>query len=247
MRRAFTLVELLVAIGVIAVLASLGVAVGTGVLARSERIRMESALTLLEESILVMEQTRGQTLTFRRVNKQGTKDVMRFYDITEDPDVQRAYIMPLLLGVLRNNEASASVLAGIDPDLLKSERPQNAPNTAPPITNLRDPWGEQVAVIPCGRSATRYEIREARRLLREGEGTDDADPLDIGVDLNDFTVRTEDERVVRASCDGRRWLFVSNGPDRQFGRAFSEDSSDAPRLQQWEDNVLNYAPVRPNP
>lgn len=239
----FTLVELLVAIGVIAVLASLVVAVGTGVLARSERTQMEGAYQSLDQAILAMEESRGQPLVFNRrrsMTDPARQDGMQFSDVDELPPnfVNEAYIMPRLLALLAANNAAWASLSAIHPDLLRREE-KTWPDGHRTIWNLRDPWGQQVAVIPPGRAATRGEMRKARDAVRAGGTTAAADPLGIGIDFADDTVRTIDEVNVGVSCAGRRWLFVSTGPDRVWGRAGSSGA--------WQDNVLNYEPVRISP
>jgi prepilin-type N-terminal cleavage/methylation domain-containing protein len=241
-RRAFTLVELLVAIGVIAVLAALVVAVGTGVLARSERSQVESAFEAVDQAIVALEESRGQALVFNRrrdIANPDRQDGMRFSDIDELPPgvVNEAYIMPRLLAILAANSVAWSGLSTISPDLLRREdRRWNDGSVTE--WNLRDPWGNQITVYPPGRAATRGELRRARQLVRAGGTTAGADPLGLGIDLHDATVRTLDEVSLGASCSGRRWLFVSAGPNRAGGRADAAASAD---------DIRNYEPVRPQP
>ena len=241
--RAFTLVELLVAIGVIAVLASLVVAVGTGVLARGERTHMESAYQALDQAILALEEARGQPLVFNRrrsMSDAAMQDGMRFSDVDELPPnfVNEAYIMPRLLALLAANGAAWSSLSTIHPDMLRHEE-KSWPDGRRTVWNLRDPWGQQVAVVPPGRAATRGEVRRAREALRAGRSTSVADPLRLGIDPSDDTVRTMDEVSMGVSCTGRRWLFISTGPDRTPGRMGTAGA--------WQDNVLNYEPVGVQP
>jgi prepilin-type N-terminal cleavage/methylation domain-containing protein len=66
----FTLVELLVVIGIIAILASMVLAVSGGVLATSERKQVEDTFTLLNKAIQELELTRGQELVFSRKKKR---------------------------------------------------------------------------------------------------------------------------------------------------------------------------------
>ena len=249
-RRAFTLVELLVAIGVIAVLASLVVAVGGGVLARGERTQVESMFQALDQAILAMEETRGQPLVFNRrrdLTDPARQDNAKFSDIDELPNAG-AYIMPRLLGLLAGNPAAWSALSSIPPDFLRREPKDNWPDNVKTTWNLRDPWGEQIAVMPPGRPATRGEIKKAREALRTGGTTAGVDPLGIGIDMADATVRTTDEGAfMKAACVGRKWLFISYGPDRKMGQAFGQGTPNQDGTQSWDDNVLNYEPVRLNP
>ncbi|NBX25902.1 MAG: type II secretion system protein [Planctomycetes bacterium] len=239
-RSGFTLTELLVAIGVIAVLASLVVAVGTGMLARGERTQMESAYQALDQAILAMEESRGQPLVFNRrrsMSDAAMQDGMAFSDLDELPPtfVNEAYIMPRLLALLAANGAAWNSLSAVSPDLLRREE-KVWPDGRRTTWNLRDPWGQQVAVVPPGRAATRGEIRRARDAVRAGQRTSSADPLRLGIDLGDDTM---DEVSMGVSCTGRRWLFISTGPDRTSGRMGTSGA--------WQDNVLNYEPVGAQP
>ena len=255
----FTLVELLVVIGIIAVLAGLVLAVGGGVLRRSERTTTETALTSLDQAIEEMEQQRGQALVFNRrtsVTDPAGQDGLPFYDINELPPgfVNEAYIMPRLMALLAANPACWSLMAGVPSDLLRRENKVWADGTTTHY-NLRDAWGEQIAVVPCGRPATYSEIQQAREQLRGSGSTKGADPLKIGIDFEDYTVRTTDEWSLNTGCVGRRWLFLSRGPDRQLGmppwgpgglgaRVFDANRDGQP---DWDDNVLSYQPVRNQP
>jgi prepilin-type N-terminal cleavage/methylation domain-containing protein len=255
--RGFTLVELLVVIGVIAVLAGLVLAVGSGVLRRTERTMTETALTSLEQAIDELELQRGQALVFNRrkgVGDSDPQDALPFMDVNELPPgfVNEAYIMPRLIALLAANQASAAMLERIPGDLLRAEE-KRWPDGAVTRMNLRDAWGEQIAVVPCGRPATRSEIIRAREVLRTGRTSAEADPLAIGIDLEDGTVRTTDEWSLNTGCRGRRWLFISRGPDQSLGMPAwgaggpATSVSDANRDGQpdWADNLFNYEPGRP--
>jgi prepilin-type N-terminal cleavage/methylation domain-containing protein len=247
--RGFTLVELLVAIGVIAILASLVIAVGGGVLARGERTQVESMFQALDVAVTALEESRSQPLVFNRrrsLTDSSQQDNARFSDIDELTNTG-AYIMPRLLAILAGNANAWSALSSISPDLLRREE-KTWPDGVKTTWNLRDPWGEQIVVIPPGRAASRGEIRKAREELKAGKPTSTADPLGFGIDLADATVRTADEGVyIKAACVGRRWLFISKGPDRNMGQAFGQGTPDANGLLPWDDNVLSYEPGRLNP
>ena len=257
--RGFTLVELLVVIGVIALLAALVVATASGVLMRSERALTETGLTALETAIGELEQTRGQALTFNRrtsVADESKQDGLAFRDIDELPPgfVNEAYIMPRLIALLAANQACWSELSAAPSDLLRREV-RSWPDGVTTQWNLRDAWGEQIAVVPCGRPATRGELKAAREALRAGGSTRAADPLGIGIDLDDGTVRTTDEWSLNTGSVGRRWLFLSRGPDRALGMPPWGPGGLAARVADangdgkpdWDDNLTNYEPRRIDP
>ena len=257
--RGFTLVELLVVIGVIAMLAGLVLAVASGVLMRGERTITETACTSLGQAIDELELRRGQPLTFNRrlgVSDSSPQDGLAFHDLNELPPgfVNEAYIMPRLVALLAANQACWAMLQEIPPDLLRAEERRWADGTVTKF-NLRDAWGEQIAVVPSGRPATRSEIIRAREALRTSGSTASADPLGVGIDLDDGTVRTTDEWSLNTGCLGRRWLFISRGPDRLLGMppwgaggpATSVSDSNRDGQPDWSDNVFNYEPGRNQP
>lgn len=241
----FTLVELLVSIGVIAILAAMVVAVSSGVLMRGDRGQVESAFRCLDQAITAHEQVSGRPLGFSRrlavPAASGQEDGMRFADVEELPPnfVNEAYIMPRLLAVLAADAQAWASLSAISPDMLRREQGRRWPDGTVTDWNLRDPWGGQIAVVPCGRPATRGELKDARDRVRRGLSTAGADPLGIGIDLADGTVRTADERAVGRVCSGRQWLFISTGPDGRGG--WSPDAA------AWADNIFSHEPARVGP
>ena len=238
----FTLIELLVVIGIIAILASLVLAVSGGILATSERKQVEDTFTLLDKAIRELELSRGQELVFSRITSNSTPE-LAFYDIKEQPIGQPAYIMPELLKLLMNNDRSREFISKMNPDFLK--RTGTGTNV---VLDLVDTWGKRIAVVPCGRPATEREMRGAYRTSNNVKGDPvKADPLEIGIDRDDRTVRTNDEQYLGV-CSGRRWTFVSAGPDQNLGAPpWSDKQSDNNKdgVSDWSDNIFSQTLTKP--
>ena len=137
----FTLIELLVVIGIIAILASLVLAVSGGILATSERKQVEDTFTLLDKAIRELELSRGQELVFSRITSNSTPE-LAFYDIKEQPIGQPAYIMPELLKLLMNNDRSREFISKMNPDFLK--RTGTGTNV---VLDLVDTLGKRIAKV----------------------------------------------------------------------------------------------------
>ena len=238
----FTLVELLVVIGIIAILASLVLAVSGGILATSERKQVDDTFTLLDKAIRELELSRGQELVFSRITTDSTPE-LAFYDIKEQPVGQPAYIMPELLKLLMNNDRSREFMSKMNPDFLK--RTGTGTNL---VLDLVDTWGKRIAVVPCGRPATEREMRSAYRTVGSVKGDPvTADPLKIGIDSGDRTVRTNDEKYLGV-CSGRRWTFISCGPDQNLGAppwATTQADANKDGVNDWNDNIFSQTLTQP--
>jgi len=246
----FTLIELLVVIGIIAILASMVLAVSGGVLANSERKQVEDTFTLLNQAIRELELTRGQDLVFSRLSSSATVPELSFYDIKEEPPNTPAYIMPKLLALLRSNDRSREFISKINPDFLKRIEKPTSPLNANENIDLVDAWGNRIAVVPCGRPATDREMRDAYR-VGSTKTPVTADSFAIGIDRDDRTVRTNDEKYLGV-CSGRRWTFVSRGPDGLLGiPPWSTSASTKDRdgnsdgIADWDDNIFSQSLTQP--
>ena len=244
----FTLIELLVVIGIIAILASLVLAVSGGILATSERKQVEDTFTLLDKAIRELELSRGQELAFSRVKSANDPSELAFYDILEVPTATTAYIMPKLLKILRNNDRSREFISKINPDFLKKINTPTTPLTPDENLDLVDTWGKRISVIPCGRPATEREMRSAYRTENSVKGNPlTADPMGFGIDRDDRTVRTFDEKYVGV-CSGRRWTFISSGPDQNLGAppwATTQSDANKDGVSDWADNIFSQTLTQP--
>ena len=253
MKRAttgFTLIELLVVIGIIAILASMVLAVSGGVLASSERKQVEDTFTLLNQATRELELTRGQDLVFSRLSSSATVPELSFYDIKEEPPSTPAYIMPKLLALLRSNDRSREFISKINPDFLKRIEKPSSPLNANENIDLVDAWGNRIAVVPCGRPATDREMRDAYR-VGSTKTPVTADSFAIGIDRDDRTVRTNDEKYLGV-CSGRRWTFVSRGPDGLLGLPLWSSSAttkdrdgNSDGIADWDDNIFSQSLTQP--
>ena len=248
----FTLIELLVVIGIIAILASLVLAVSGGILATSERKQVEDTFTLLDKAIREMELSRGQELVFSRtLNKQGASidadklPELVFYDVNESSSIQGAYIMPTVLSLLMNNDRSREFISKINPDFLK--RTGLGTPASPYVLDLVDTWGKRISVIPCGRPATEREMRNAYRFGTSFGPVNADSNYQLGIDKDDRTVRTYDE-FLYGVCSGRRWAFISSGPDQNLGTPpWSATQSDKNKdgVSDWNDNIFSQTLTQP--
>ncbi|MEI6273623.1 MAG: type II secretion system protein [Phycisphaerae bacterium] len=242
----FTLVELLVVIGIIAILASMVLAVSSGILATSERKQVEDTFTLLDKAIHELELTRGQELVFSRKLSASAPTELKFFDVEEDPAATTAYIMPKLLALLMNNDRSREFISKINPDFLKRIAKPLPPLNPNENLDLVDPWGKRIAVVPCGRPATEREMRDAYR-AGSTKTPVTADPLKIGIDRDDRTVRTNDEQAIGV-CSGRRWTFISCGPDQNLGMPpwnAKRVDSNSDGVDDWADNIFSQPLTQP--
>jgi hypothetical protein len=158
--------------------------------------------------------------------------------------------MPKLLALLKSNDRSREFINKINPDFLKQS---GVGTTASPyILDLVDAWGNRIAVVPCGRPATEREMRSAYRTVGSVKGNPiTADPLGIGIDSIDRTVRTEDETYLGV-CSGRRWTFVSRGPDGSLGvpawnttATAKQRDGNSDGIDDWGDNIFSQTLTEP--
>ncbi len=186
--RGFTLIELVVVIGLILILVGLTMAVGVAIRAQSETRQTENVLILLDQAVKQWEIAADRQLSWGTTNL-STGVV---YDINEpdEADVQ----LTQLLGRISTNQSARDILAQIDNDFLQQFEENDVT-----FLKLVDPWGTQVYLIHPGRVVDPINFP-----------TDPPDP-----DL-DGTIRTPHENVFGVAVN-RALLFVSAGPDGDFG------------------------------
>ncbi len=208
--RGFTLIELVVVIGLILILVGLTMAVGVAIRAQSETRETENVLILLDHAVKQWEIAADRQLSW------GTEDEPvngAVYDIDDQNFADDQ--LTQLLGRISTNQSAKDILAQIDNDFLQ----QDDGNLE---LKLVDPWGTQICLVHPGRVADPVNFPN--------------DPPEPDLD---GTIRTpyEDDFGIAVN---RALLFVSAGPDGDFGTLDSTD----PGFDSGAaaDNVYSYKP-----
>ena len=249
-RRAFTVLELVVVIGIILILMSLALTVTSAVLAANDRRSLQMTFAMLEQAVESWQSQAGHELTTgRRSGPTGPSQVdftlaatgpSAAYDIYEE-NFNSTYAICVVLERLATNPDSAEIIARIPSSSIRfvplsganaveplptgwtSTSPQTDPNQMPAYASVReifDPWNRRVAVIFPGRAATKKELADALAVATP--------PAIPQFDFEDGSVRTWDEQSMGV-CRSRRLCFVSAGPDGDFAT--------------YGDNIFSYEPL----
>lgn len=213
LRSGFTLVEMVIVIGIIVLLVGLTVAV-LGTLTRSsETRRTEDALKLIDTAYQEWKNLSERDVTYGIANNPTAGVV---YDITQDiapGDADDHEATDELIGRLLKNAQAKDILANINATMLKQ-------HAGPGLeTTLLDAWDTEVVTVFPGRLWN--------------SATDGAIPKD-----EDGTIRTEFEQAF-GICVNRRVRFVSAGPDGRFGNLAFGSPTQAD-YDDAKDNLYSY-------
>ncbi len=214
-RRAFTLVEMVVVIGIIVVLAALTFAVGVAVVQNSEVRQTEATIKLLDAAVREWESQSDRKVSYGRDSNAPTVAV---YDIQQpDPEVpdDARTITDELFAIIGRSAQVEEILAKVDPQFLKREQ---VDVNGQPIDRLRfyDPWGKPIVAIMPGRPWVTADTYD-----RDADGT----------------IRTDIERVCGRTAN-RQICFVSPGPDGEVGDLSADE--DSAEYALTKDNIYSY-------
>jgi type II secretory pathway pseudopilin PulG len=249
----FTLVELVVVVGIIIGLLSLVLAVSTLLIQQNEARQLESAFANLETAVQEYEQTLGRPITFQdRSDPSGAWDIDRTANLGVSGSIESPYDQSASTGVtcpscssnseplayrgwarftvrlfslLRGTQSAEDIIARLDPSLFVAVKQANGQPLSgnQELSTLVDPWGTPVAVVFPGRK------------WKEG----DTQILDA-----DGTIRTYMENKM-GICRNGKVLFVSAGPDGDIGCRGGACGQTGPRFEATLDNVYSYKPGTP--
>lgn len=253
LRRAFTLLEVMIVLGVILTLASLVLGIGSAVIRTAERAQLEATMEIVDKCFSEWDSTMGRPVSY--VGRVGTGSVDPLFGT---PDaIDRFDVRDPGLGVGGGTAASAiqgAQGAGVYAvNLLgQADFTKDLIATAPTSLLRAEPsnsgWPPVVALYrPSFRSppnVLRAEFVDpwGRRVAFVFPGRPFRWGVDAGLPDDDGTVRTSAE-IFLGSCAGRRICLVSAGPDGIFG---PEASTPELRSAATADNVSLYPLLPPN-
>ena len=215
-RAGFTLVELVVAIGIVVLLAGLTLSVSVKVIEASEARETETTLRLLDQAVKQWEVAADRKLTWwDDVYDKNRTELRDRSDI--HGDTPPVLIITELLNVIGRSTEVQSVLAQINPALVTRYADQSYPqwiqtheektylDDSDGAITILDAWGTPIYATHPGRvhDLTRYPHLPP--------------PLYPPIADPDGTIRTYNERDY-GIAPNRQIVFVSAGPDRRFGR-----------------------------
>ena len=236
--RAFTLVELVVVIGIIVVLAAIVLGVAGALGRKSDADRTRNVLKLLDMALGEWENAADRQMSW---GFDGEPLNMK-YELHSRSAVAGVGTAEMatsdLLSKLRNATGSKDIMAKIDPKLLI--RREDPP---PARTLIRDPWDKEIIIVHPGR------------LPNPLINSDPVAPDPLRIDL-DGTIRTGTtgnanidpaaSEIRFGECVNRRICFVSAGPDGDFGDLHLDIAQGSLTPQQQKevdlaaDNIYSY-------
>ncbi len=232
----FTLIEMVVVIGIIALLAALTMGISNSVIRNSQVRQTQDAMKLIALAVDEWELERGRPITFEGfipidggrydiyandedIDQPSSSSSVNNNEMQEAMETRISSLVELLL----QSEPASNILSKISPDFFIEDTQGKL---------IADPWGNPIGVIFPGR--------------KFAEAYPNLDPLGEYPYLdesNDMTVRDEAEDGL-GSCVNGRILFVSAGPDLRWGYRYqvNDGVGNATLIDSSKDNIYSYAP-----
>jgi prepilin-type N-terminal cleavage/methylation domain-containing protein len=237
-RAGFTLIEMLVVIGVIVLLAGITFTLGAGISARAARTETESTIRVLDMAMREWELRSDRKLSWYDAAYHAALGIPpEGFDVHSDTEEE--FIISEVLDALVRVDGARAILAQVRPEFMYTFKAGTYPDWVGGDPDLReavdrfdgsltvlDAWGLPVYATHPGREwtaadATGYVLRDA-----------------------DGTTQTPNEHRYGVARN-QTVCFVSAGPDRIFGYLNApEGSAD---LTAARDNVFSYDIEKPAP
>jgi len=237
--RAFTLLEIMIVIGVILTLMTLVLGVGSALLRNAEKSQVESSMAIMESALNEYEAQMGRQMTFNGAyNDTGATEVFPTGAVDAVFDVRNPGTAPapannsgdrvwanrarglgvFAVNLLRQYESIRGILGPVPQSLLRAE-----PNASTfPAANIGGTGSglylPSARATGGGSASTRSELVDTwgNRIAFVFPGRAFRPLVDSGVADADGSVRTPYEAVF-GICSNRRICMVSAGPDGLFG------------------------------
>ncbi len=235
--NAFTLVELLIVLGIVVLLMGLTVAATTAMVQESEVRETEQRLKLLDLALQEWETATDRSLTMGTNGQggDGTPDSRARYDLQQETKFN--FVISEVLQRVRGVPAAKSILAEFPPDALYTyEKDIHPPwvRTTLDQNQQNDRFIGKLTVL----DAWDWPIYATHPGRAWNADDGDNPPRD-----HDGTIRTENERTFGVARNGKV-CFVSAGPDNDFGN-YRQANFPGYNESTIHDNVYSYSPIVP--
>ena len=227
-RRAFSLVEMVIVIGIIVLLVGLTVAVLTSLTRASEVRSTENVLKILDSTLSEWELSAERQMT---MGTNGQPQPGLAYDLQldypGDPLGSAERQTSIMLTRMASSLSCRQMLANINSEFLVRQPDPVDPTQT--IVRVLDPWGKDIVLVHPGRM---WLPADGPTLGPDNDGT-----IHTPVNLGGVPLDISEARL-GAACANRRICFMSAGADGRFGHL--EAGSTQAQHDQARDNIYSY-------
>jgi prepilin-type N-terminal cleavage/methylation domain-containing protein len=225
--RGFTLVEMVIVIGVIVLLAALTLSVSVAVVQGSEVRQTENTIRLLTAALQEWEAQADRKITYGIYDQpygQGEQYEIHqpVYSGDLDQFLDESHVATRwLFSIISRPSSVKQILAQVDPEFVVQDTVTDNIGNEFDTFVFSDAWGKPIIAVFPGRTW--------------------ADGFDPVLDRDqDGTLRTPIEKVCGVTTN-RQICFVSGGPDGSYGDLTAPPDTDD--HEQAEDNLYSYEPT----
>jgi len=244
-RRGFTMLEIMIVVGIIVILVGIVLAVGATLAASQNIKRTEATMQILESALDEWEALMRRDLTWGIDGVPSNPPYESRYDMQED--TMHIFLVSDMLDDVSRSSDIRSMLANIDgeryfqydqvvdTDWLKEGAIASFQATEP------DPQAGSWLAEKNANWVDKHTVLDAWdrpiRVIHPGRKWTDGDLLPLDPFSDDGTVQTPLE-IVYGSAQSAKPYFVSGGPDGRFGDISAPDGT--PMREATRDNIYSY-------